>query len=290
LVLFVAGTASAAPAPLWDDILHPNRARCAELTEQASRVLDGSRDAERAGAPLERAVRLCPDSAEVLALLGKQRVLIADYAAARPILERARILSPDDRDGELAFYLGLSRALTGDLPGAIAEYRRAETLGRTRDAWMLQYDLGDALMALGRLAEAVPAYRRATELAPNEIMPRYALAVALERDGQLEESRRALNLALGGDPHFLHLRSPRFVFLPTEDRHYYLFLVHQARGHTTEARAELEDFIRSAPNSPYLSHARELLEASRPSPSPDGSRKGETVQKAAKSSRDAPRK
>ena len=263
-----------APSPLWDDVVHPNRLRCANLVADARRTLESrTRQARLQAYPLlTEAIRLCPTSLPAYVILGRERTLDDDLVGGRAILEKARALSPDGDDGDpqLSFQLGFARSSTGDLLGSLVEYRRAEALGGLgTDEWLLQYDLGDDLMALGRLGEAIEAYRKAVRLS-SEVLPRFALAVALERDDQIERSNRELVLALGRDSQLQQLRSPRFVFLPPEDVHYYLYLVFDSRNQRAEARAELEEFLRALPSSPYAprarAHLRRLSDQSRPSP------------------------
>lgn len=271
LVLVAQVAAADPPSALWDDVAHPNRLRCAKLVEEG-RTLglahEGRRgtdtrgpDTERVLAVLSEATRLCPRHFEALSLYGVALTRWADPVTARTVLERARQLSPagDDKDAALAFHLAFTRAVTGELEGSLVEYRRAEALTPAADSWLLYYDLGDTLMALGRLSEAIESYRRATRARASEPMPHFALAVALDRDGQVERARVALSAGLARDPYLKILRSDRFVFLPPSDRQYYLALCHRAQGRPADARAALERFMSEVPDSPYVFRAREVL-------------------------------
>jgi tetratricopeptide (TPR) repeat protein len=255
------------PSPLWDELIHPSRARCARVVEDAHRLLEArtSQAREAAVRALSAAAPSCPSSPALHALLGRELVIAGDFAAARSALERARALTPDgaDHDAQLAFQLGFVRAMTGDLAGSLAEYRRAEALGGLGDEqWLLEYDLGDDLMALGRLEEAIDRYRRSVRLAPShESMPRLALAVALERDDQLDRARAELDIALARDAGLRALSSGRFHFLPPGDEHYYRFLALRARGQLLPARRELEAFLIAVPDGPYSARARAHLRA-----------------------------
>jgi len=255
------------PSPLWDELVHPSRARCARVIDDAHRLIESrtSQGREAAVRALSAAAPGCPASPALHALLGRELVVAGDFAAARSALERARALIPDgaDHDAQLAFQLGFVRAMTGDLAGSLVEYRRAETLGGLGDEqWLLEYDLGDDLMALGRLEEAIDRYRRSVRLAPShETMPRLALAVALERDDQLDRARAELDLALARDAGLRSLASGRFHFLPPGDEHYYRFLALRARGQLLPARRELEAFLIAIPDGPYSARARAHLRA-----------------------------
>lgn len=265
--VLVAALASLAdpPSALWDDVARPNRLRCARLVEEGRRLSDARTavEAARALEVLDEAARLCPRDLEALALLGQAQVRSGQWATGRAALERARALAPagDDRDPRLAFYLALARAHDGDLEGSLVEYRRAERIGGLgRETWLLHYDLGDTLMALGRLEEAIDSYRRAIKAAPaTEAISRFALAVALDRDGQVERSRAELRMAVAIDRRLTCLEDARYFFVPPADQHYYLALAYRALGRAAEARAKLEAFLRELPDGPYAFRARELL-------------------------------
>jgi tetratricopeptide (TPR) repeat protein len=274
LALVSASTALAAepprpslrpPSPLWDELIHPSRARCTRAVEDAQHLLEArtSQAREAAIRALTAAAPSCPTSTALFTVLGRELVVGGDFGAARSALERARSLTPDgsDHDAQLAFQLGFVRAMTGDLAGSLAEYRRAEALGGLGDEqWLLEYDLGDDLMALGRLEEAIDHYRRSVRLAPaHETMPRFALAVALVRDDQIDRSRAELDLALARDGQLRALNSGRFHFLPPGDEHYYRFLAARARGQTQFARRSLEAFLIAIPDGPYSARARAHL-------------------------------
>jgi len=262
-VLVACGAARAdGPSPLWDDVAHPDRPRCAALTAEARRHLQAQAN-EAAIALLRDVVRRCPDRFEGFALLGVTLAEGGQIADARWALERARLLAPDDdRDALVAFHLGFVRSVGGELAGSVAELRRADALGGLNAPMraLLHYDLGDDLMALGRLGEAIDEYRRATRINPSEVMPRLALAVALDRDEQTGESQNELRAVLRVDPFLRKLYSGKYVFVPYADAHYYVALVEQVRGHFAAARAELRAFLAALPDGPYAARAREHLE------------------------------
>jgi Flp pilus assembly protein TadD len=261
---FALGPALAAPpSPLWDDVAHPNRPKCRELAAEADRIARGRNvNQERAAIQqlLATGAKLCAKDVELLTLLGDLQVRLGDFPAARATLERARALAPagEDRDALLALDLGLSRTMTGDLESGLVEYRRAEAIGGLRDPWKIPYDMGDNLMALGRLDEAIEAYRRAARLAPHEAIVRFALGVALDRDGQAERSRGEISTALTYDNRLSSLTSDMFMFIPPADRHYYLALAYCARRQHGEAAVELATYLAAVPNGPYAPRAREV--------------------------------
>jgi tetratricopeptide (TPR) repeat protein len=256
-VLLVA--IAAGPSALWDDALHPNRARCAQLLEEGRHALAQNLPQWKL---FDEATKLCPDQPDGFALLGAALIELGDFAPARVALERARVLSGEEGgDAALAFHLGFVRALGGDLAGSLGEYRRALQLGGlgVADNWLLFYDLGDTLMALGRLGEATEAYRRAARAAPLKAITHLALAVAYDRDGLGERSRSELGIALSQDPLLYALSSDQFIFVPAADRHYYLALGFFGRGLRARARAELRQFLAADVEGPYSARARERL-------------------------------
>jgi tetratricopeptide (TPR) repeat protein len=262
---------AAPPSNLWEEVLQPGRVRCTALVRRAERMLPPR------GAKSEEARQLlldgrasCATSVELLALLGRLQLERGDYVEARALLEEARRLSPEDAelDAQLAVHLGFVRSVQGDLLGSLVEYRRAEAVGPLEgDAWLLAYDVGDSLMALGRVGEAIEAYRRAIRLAPSQAIPRFALAVALDRDGQTERSRVEALAGLARDPRLRTLTQGQYVFVPPAEVHYYRFVAHRARNSPVEAVQALRAFVAELPSSPYAERAREQLRALDPSPS-----------------------
>jgi tetratricopeptide (TPR) repeat protein len=274
LVAVVAPAFVAAPAfaddasALWDDVAHPNRHACALLVQEAGRFTQASQP-HAATQALHKASALCPADREVAQLLGESLLQEHDYPAARRTLEHARALAEGGAaanhalDVSLAFYLGFAREVTGDLEGAVVEHRRLESMGGlpAPNQYLVHYNLGDELMAVGRLQEAIEEYRRAVLLAPDRSMPRLALAVALDREGELDKSRSELSVALSIDPQLRRVFSDEYVFVPPADAHYYLALGLLARGLTAEARIQLRTFVASGPAGPYIAQAAERLAA-----------------------------
>jgi tetratricopeptide (TPR) repeat protein len=267
--LFACSVAQAGgPAPLWDDVAHPNRPECIKIANDARRiaVIRNSGEREYALTLVVRGLRHCPKDVEVLALIGDLHLRLGDVIGARTVLEQARALSPagEDRDPLLSLTLGRVRSLTGDLEAGLSELRRAEAIGGLRDPWRVPREMGDNLMALGRLSEAIFAYRRAVRLGPHATIARFALAVALDRDGQIDVSRNELSVALARDHRLQSLSNPEWPFVPPGDQHYYLALAQRARGRHVEAGQALAEFLKFVPDSPYAARARELLQSLSP--------------------------
>lgn len=264
LIVGVAATAQAGPSP-WDELAQPNRRRCAQLLEGAAKAR-GSGDGAMSLQMWRGAAALCPGDREVQQTVGEALLAARAFAEARRSLERARQLADDtppsrERELSLLFHLGFARQVTGDVDGAIEPHRRLEALGGlpAPNQYLVHYDLGDELMATGHLSDAIDEYRRAVELAPDRPVVRLALAEALDRDEQVDQSRAELAIVLTLDPQLKRLASAEYVFVPAADVHDYRALALAERGAAAEARLELRAFLAELPAGPYAAHAERRL-------------------------------
>lgn len=270
VTLFVIAAAAfdagaAPPSKLWDEVAQPYRRRCAQLLDDATRLRNAG-ETRSSLSTLRKAAELCPSDREVVQSVGEALLAAHQLTDGRLHLERARLLAgdaaaPHERELALAFHLGFAREVTGDLDGAIEEHRRLEAMGGLPppNQYLVHYNLGDELMAVGRLSEAIDEYRHAVTLAPDKPVPRMALAVALDRDGQIDRARDELAVAVTLDPDGQRLASDEYIFVPAADVHYYRALGRLTRGATAEARVELRAFIAELPAGPYTLHARARL-------------------------------
>ncbi len=261
-VLCAAASAQATP---WDDVAHPNHRRCARLIGEASKLGD-ARQWKFAAQMARTAAALCPSERAVLQSAGETLLGAHELAEGRQRLEQARVLAdqvPGTREQELAlaFHLGFAREVTGDLDGAVEEHRRLEAMGGLPppNQYLVHYNLGDELMAGGRLAEAIEEYRRAVTLAPAKPVVRLALAVALDRDEQIDQARAELSGVLAFDPELRSLSTEDYLFVPPADAYYYRALALLERGATAEARVSLRSFLAQLPAGPYAAHTRQRL-------------------------------
>jgi tetratricopeptide (TPR) repeat protein len=266
LVLATLGGVTTAHASPWEELAHPHRRRCAQLVDEANKLAEtqqwkGAAQAARAAAAL------CPADRAVVQSAGELLLVAHEHADARQQLEHARLLAdanPSTRERELslAYALGVAREMTGDLDGAIDEHRRLESSGGLPppNQYLVHKRLGDELMAVGRLSEAIDEYRRTVLLAPPaKPIVRLALAVALDRDEQIDQARTELVAVLAVDPELHCLASTEGAIIPGEDVYYYRALALLERGATAEARAALRTFIAELPSGPYAAHARRRL-------------------------------
>jgi tetratricopeptide (TPR) repeat protein len=263
--LATLGVVTATHASPWEEVAHPHLRRCAELLDEANRLAE-TQQWKSATQAARTAAALCPSDRIVVQTAGELLLKAHEHADARQQLERARALAdanPATRDRELslAYALGVAREMTGDLDGAIDEHRRLESSGGlpSPNQYLVHRRLGDELMAVGRLAEAIDEYRRAVLLAPTKPIMRFALAVALDRDEQIDQARTELVALLALDPELRCLASADGTIIPGEDVYYYRALALLERGATAEARAALRTFVAELPASPYIAHARRRL-------------------------------
>lgn len=266
VALLVAAPLHAAPS-LWEALAQPHHKRCLQLLENATR-LRASGESAMSLPMLRGAVELCPNDREVLQAAGEALLSARLFAEARRALERARLFAdesplPRERELSLLRYLGVARELTGDLDGAIEQHRRLEALGGLPppNQPVVHHELGDELMATGRLADAIDEYRRAVALAPDRPLVRLALAVALDRDEQVDRARAETAIVLTLDSQLRRLASDEYVFVPAADVHYYRALALTERGALGEARLSLRKFLDELPSGPYAAHARRRLAA-----------------------------
>jgi tetratricopeptide (TPR) repeat protein len=271
--------------------LLPSSPACAssliEQAEELLRTIGQTRDRDRRFSLAEQAQGLCEQAvrehpkeaaphivlARVLTTADPQhpelcRVKHCERAVAE--LREARKLDNNGAEAQrIAAELGLVLSRLGAYEEALAEYDRAIKLvdperrpsvfddyGRS----VLYGNSAETLMALGRLDDAIARYRRAESLSsPGETeweLAQWGLAVALDRDQQIEKARESVQRALDFDPTMSHLSEEFVFFEPAGDKHYYEALGHQVAGDYELALASWRAFIADSPTSPYLPRAR----------------------------------
>lgn len=255
LVALAAGAAQAKPRakpprlPLWDRALIGRWRQADALLRQAVKSARAHRYVE-AQTALRRALRLRPDAAPLWFALGSVHSLSGRYARCIQELRRSRALDPRYAPGLVAFRLGLCLSMTGKLAEAMHAYQLAGRHSSVR-AGVLHWNVADTLMAMGRLAEAISAYRKAIIRMPREAVLRFALAVALHRQGRFDAARRPLRQGLRLDPTARSLSSPSIVWMPAAEPLYYRALVQVGQGHLTQAVETWGRFLRAEPTTPW---------------------------------------
>lgn len=145
---------------------------------------------------LERALRLGPSSTNAENFLGGALLATGRPAEALAHFRRATQLAP--RDANLRFNLARALAATGNSSGAIEALRRAiEIDPRMPEA---HQELGVLLYERNQLDEAISHLREAARLAPSSAVAHAALGGALAQAGQRDEGRTHLLRALALDP------------------------------------------------------------------------------------------
>lgn len=133
------------------------------LTCAAAEISTGGDPAD-ARPLLERAVAVSPDDGTALRELGKIYIGLGEFTKARQMLERATQVAPGNSDTWVFYYRLLNTV--GDRAGA----------GRALEAGLaacptsggLRYELGRRLAAAGQLEEALAAFRESGRLQPHE--------------------------------------------------------------------------------------------------------------------------
>jgi tetratricopeptide (TPR) repeat protein len=221
-------------APLLALALAPP-ARPAESVQallQRAHAQAARQDAAGAGASLQRARELAPNSEDVL-LAGAQFFL-----GRRAPVPALRLLEPLTRMnptvGQYRYLLGVALLQAGDAAGAVDALREAQRLERDRPRTLVA--LGLALNDRKQFEEALPHLERALELEPSGV----------EALGALAEAEAGLGRAAAAEEH-----ARRALALRADDALAALVLgsVHMQQERYAEARASLEKAIAALPDS-----------------------------------------
>jgi tetratricopeptide (TPR) repeat protein len=155
---------------------------------------------------------------------------------------------------------------------AVTEYDRALRLlpgepelvhlSRRRQEAMILGNSAEALMAMGKLDEAIRRYALAESIDRSEQATLHALglAIAYDRDGQVQKSRDAVARALAADPGLRLFQSDDVFFIPDGDRHYYWGLINEAQERRDDALRSFRTFLDELPTSRYAARARSHIE------------------------------
>ena len=198
------------------------------------RVLVATNDAS--AAPLaRRLLAAAPHDSELLYLNGILEQKASAFSAARGHLEQAIATTPNYAESH--YNLGIVLARLHDLAGAVKQLQKAIDLGASEPEAHLELSkalqaLGqdqqagqelklyqqamkgnadraiagskttdaDQAMARGDAAKAVGLYREAIEVEPNDSSLQYKLSLALDRTGDLQGERAALEQSVTDDP------------------------------------------------------------------------------------------
>jgi tetratricopeptide (TPR) repeat protein len=253
-------------ANVWERAKSPELRRYCDLVASASSKLAGT--AAMAQAALESArtaESVLPGHAAPLVLEGRALVALGKLEVALRALERGREREPGALDDPLAL-LAYARVLarTGNPHDAAEAYRallpRASSLSAAERA-AAQVEAGLVAMSRGSagLDEAAAALREAVREAQDDtqMVAVLALAVALDRRGDLDEAHALLAERLHGDPRTA-LASPRtrdvIAVAPAESD----ALAGLALEPTDPAgaREAWQRYIDASPGGPWVAQAR----------------------------------
>ncbi len=151
------------------------RNSCIELMRQAMILHQGGK-LEEAESFYEEVIRIDPDHADALHLLGAVSYQMKKYKKAIAYTEKALRLKPENND--LHTNLGNAHLGNGETEAAIFHYRRAIELNKG-DA-ISYYNLGNAYKEQGAFDDAVKCYEKALQINPEMAEAYYNYGNALQ--------------------------------------------------------------------------------------------------------------
>ncbi|MBI4508785.1 MAG: tetratricopeptide repeat protein [Deltaproteobacteria bacterium] len=255
----------------WARVSHPHRARYLSLLEQGQQLVEARRFDE-ALKLLQEAVSLETKEPEghywlARALLGMDRWSECAEENLRILRLDPEFTPPVARP--LFFDIGVCLAMSGRIAESVPYYQSVLHAARATPSElsflvMAHWNLGDSFHALGRLEEAIEEYRRGLALRPQHVMLHFALGVALDRDEQAQKAQDVIQAGLRLDTSMQVVSLDRMdsfpvLFLPAEDKEFYLGLVHKVAKRRTLARLYFRRYIERAREIPWARRAREHL-------------------------------
>ncbi len=267
----------------WERALSPAAGTYEDLVAQASAVINSSsglrKRADEARTLLGDAIASRPGGPLAYFWLGQLEHKRGNPKRCATALSAARKSHPSFRapangsslpsGWQLDYDLGLCLALSGELDEALERFEAimtrhpsCRTKRRDRDCFHYQvpWRAGEILMALGRLEESIAMLRGAEANAPHL---QYTLAIALERDEQIAESRTLLASTISADRKLDALSDSKRHFIPASDQLYYRGVVRASRREFAHARLFFNAYLSEAPNSPWRARARAHLDGAR---------------------------
>jgi tetratricopeptide (TPR) repeat protein len=226
----------------------------------------------QAAAAFQHAAALRPEDSDAPFFAAGSLREAHDYEAAAAQYEEARrrhALGP--RELDICFDLGTTWANLGRFQRSIDEYMRALRLTHEpHDRAGLLINAAESTMALGRLRESIDLYRRGVEAgeqalhagtvgADEQAVHLLGLAVALDRDEQVDKGAQMVARALELDAGAQRLHGHSNFFVPAGDVAYYDALVALAKGDRAAAATAFQRFLQDVPQSPFGSRARTHL-------------------------------
>jgi tetratricopeptide (TPR) repeat protein len=145
---------------------------------------------------LDAIFRINPYHYDSLLLMAELKSQEKRYDEARSLVEKALNADPEKPDGYVKYgKIQLTRYMkTGDgdyLSDAVTEFNNA--LGKQSNSFPASRYLGFISLLKGEYTAAIEHFKRAQDSFPNNIIPRYNLAVAYEKGGDLESAYKAFS-------------------------------------------------------------------------------------------------
>ena len=204
-----------------------------------------------------------PGRCEAAVVLLQKLERTAPLYASRIAAEEGIVLSRMQRFSEAL--LAYERAMP-----LVEPARRPNVLDERPGSVLLWGNSAETAMALGRLDEAIRRFEialdRATYAEPEWQLALYGLAVALDRDGQVERARLTIQRALERDPSLQRMRDDGVFFEPPGDVFYYTGLAHEVAGDAARAKDAFQEFLIAQPSSLHAVRARAHLALLRKAP------------------------
>ncbi len=253
-------------ANVWERAKSPELRKYCDRVASASSKLAGTAAMAQAALESARAAdALVPGHAAPLVLEGRALVALGKLGDALGALERAKDREPGAFDDPLAL-LAYARALarTGHSAEAADAYRallpRASGFSAS-DRAAAEVEAG--LVAMSRAAqgldEAVASLREAVREAQDEsqTVAVLALALALDRRGDVDEARALLGERLHGDPRtaLASLRGKELLAVAPAESDSLAGLGLESTD-PAGSRDAWERYAAASPNGPWLAHAR----------------------------------
>lgn len=226
---------------IWDLAANPRLERDIDALRRAESLLINASAAgeQRTNSPYSEALRILesvgasasPDPrvrffhARMLSRAGHDQQAVE-------ALRRAIAFAPHHPSvNEAYFALAVSLAKLRRTDEELAVYERWLQLESDREHRAVGLsNQAEAFMVAGRIEEAIAAYRKAIDLAHDNALAHWGLAVALDRAGDPAGSLHQTHIALTYDPDANQLASPAVFFIPAYDVFWYQALGSMARA------------------------------------------------------------
>jgi Flp pilus assembly protein TadD len=198
-------------------------------------------DAARAEPEWQETLRLEPNSAQTLTMLGALYARQRRFDLAVPLLERALQLNPEDTGAHMS--LGALCAETGKPDRAVEQFRAAVQLSPMN--FTAHNLLGKLYLDSNRLAEAEQQFRQSLGCEPN-LAAYDHLGFIYMRQGDRNRAEEAFKQALAMNSADSHA-------------HFNLGLIYAATGRAAEAETELNAALAADPGNPEILSALKKL-------------------------------